>query len=181
MIGSAEDPGDLDETGIFAALEAHRVEYVIVGGSAAILWGATRATRDVDCVAQRSTENLQRLCDALRAMGNPRLRIEGVDDETASDLSSQLLHPDFFTRTLISTWRTDLGSIDVLADIPDAEGHRLDYDLLIDRATVTPSGVHRIPVASLDDIIDSKTFTDRPKDREALEELHELRRRLEEG
>ncbi len=131
----------------------------------------------MDCVARRTTENLQRLCGALESMGRPRLRIEGADDETAADLSSELLHPDFFTRTFVSTWRTDCGSIDVLADIPDADGQPLGYEDLIERATLTPTGVHRIPVASLDDIIDSKTFADRAKDRAALDELHDLRRR----
>ena len=111
-------------------------------------------------------------------MGNPRLRIEGVDDDAAVALSRQLLHPDFFTRTLVSTWRTDLGSIDILFNIPDADGRPLGYERLLERATVTPSGILRIPVASLDDIIDSKTYANRPKDHEALAELHDLRRRL---
>jgi predicted nucleotide-binding protein (sugar kinase/HSP70/actin superfamily) len=44
---------------------------------------------------------------------------------------------------------------------------------------LTPTGAIRIRVASLDDLIDSKTYVDRDKDREALPELHELRRRLE--
>ncbi len=169
--------GHLDETEIFAALDTHGVEYVVVGGSAAILWGADRATRDVDCVARQTKENHRRLCEALNALGNPRLRIEGVDDETAAELSRQLLHPDFFDRTAASTWRTDCGSIDILADIPDANGQPVDYDQLLERATLTQTGALRIPVASLDDIIDSKTHANRAKDREALPELNELRRR----
>ena len=36
---------------------------------------------------------------------------------------------------------------------------------------------HRIPVASLKDIIRSKEIADRPKDREALDELRALRDR----
>ena len=41
-----------------------------------------------------------------------------------------------------------------------------------------PTSELRIPVASLDDIIDSKTHANRAKDRDALAELLELRRRL---
>jgi hypothetical protein len=172
-----DEYGDLDETSIFQALDDHDVEYVVVGGSAAILWGAQRATRDVDCVARHTTENHRRLCDALRQMGNPRLRIEGVDDEAAAELSKQLLHPDFFARTAASTWRTDSGSIDVLSDIPDLDGQPVPYGDLRARATFAPTGELRIPVASLADIIDSKTRANRAKDRDALPELHELRRR----
>ncbi len=176
-----DDYGDLDETRIFQALDNYGVNYVVVGGSAAILWGAERATRDVDCVAEQSVENYRRLCDALQQMGNPRLRIEGVDDEAAAELSRQLLHPDFFARTAASTWRTDSGSIDILSDIPALDGERVQYVELRARATFAPTSELRIPVASLDDIIDSKTRADRAKDREALPELIELRRRLVEG
>jgi len=172
-----DEYGDLDEASIFQALDDHDVEYVVVGGSAAILWGAKRATRDVDCVAHQTTENHRRLCDALRQMGNPRLRIEGVEDEAAADLSKQLLHPDFFARTAASTWRTDSGSIDVLSDIPGLDGQPVPYGDLRARATFAPTGELRIPVASLADIIDSKMRANRAKDREALPELQELRRR----
>ena len=103
--------GELDEASIFRALTDHDVEFVVVGGGAALLWGAERGTRDIDCVAQQSTENYQRLCAALVQMGRPRLRIEGVDDETATELSEELLHPDFFARTATSTWRTDAGAL----------------------------------------------------------------------
>lgn len=179
MTETVDDYGDLDETQIFRALGDHQVEYVLVGGAAAILWGAQRATRDVDCVAQQSVENHTRLCEALKQMGNPRLRIEGVGDHAASELSRQLLHPDFFARTAASTWRTDSGSIDILSDIPSLDGRPVSFDELRARATFTPTNDLRIRVASLDDIIDSKTHADRAKDRQALPELRELRRRQE--
>ena len=173
---TADGFGELDETRIFEALNDHAVEFVLVGGGAAILWGATRATRDVDCVAERSTDNLQRLCDALRQMGNPRLRIDGVDDVTAGELSAELLHPDFFERIAVSAWRTDAGSIDVLREIPTSNGEPIGYGELRSRATFAPTGQLSIPVASLDDIIDSKRVADRDKDRAALPELERLRR-----
>ena len=44
-----------------------------------------------------------------------------------------------------------------------------------------PTSELRIPVASLNDIIDSKTHADRAKEREALPELEDLRRRQLEG
>lgn len=132
-------------------------------------------------MAAQSVENFERLCRALKQVGNPRLRIECVDDETAAELSKQLLHPDFFARTATSTWRTDSGSIDILSDIPGIDGEPVPYLELRARATFAPTSELRIPVASLDDIIDSKTHADRAKDLEALPELRELRRRLAEG
>lgn len=178
MTTGSDAYGDLDHAGILRALDEHDVAFVVVGGSAAILWGAKRATRDVDCVAESTAENHRRLCDALRQMGSPRLRIEGVDDATAVELSEQLLHPDFFARTASSTWRTDCGSIDILSEIPALDGLPVPYVELRARATFVPTSEIRVPVASLDDIIDSKTHANRTKDREAIPELRELRRRL---
>ncbi len=60
---SDDEYGELDEGSIFQALADHDVEFVVVGGGAAPLWGAERATRDIDCVAQRTTENHRRLID----------------------------------------------------------------------------------------------------------------------
>lgn len=177
MNESADEYGDLDVARIFNALDTHDVTYVVVGGSAAILWGAARATRDIDCVALQSRENFTSLCAALKSLGNPRLRIEGVDDETAIELSSQLLHPDFFERTAASTWRTDAGSIDILASIPDINGAPVGYQQLSSRSSMADAGEVQVSVASLDDVIDSKTHANRAKDREALPELHDLRRR----
>lgn len=178
MSEPADEYGDLNEIRIFQALHDHQVEYVVVGGSAAILWGADRATRDVDCVANQTIENHLRVCEALRQMGNPRLRIEGVDHQTAAKLSTQLLHPDFFARTAASTWRTDSGSVDILSGIPNLAGQPVPYQDLRARSSFAPTGELSIPVASLDDIIESKMHANRAKDRDALPELHELRRRL---
>ena len=158
-----DEYGVLDEGLIFRALADHDVEFVVVGGGAAPLWGAERATRDIDCVARQTTENYRRLCGALVQMGRPRLRIEGVDDRAAEELSKQLLHPDFFDRTAASTWRTDAGSIDVLAAIPNLDGADVGYAALRGRATHVPTGEVRVPIALLDDIINSKRHADRVK------------------
>lgn len=42
---------------ILAVLERHGVEYVIVGGYAARMYGTTRPTRDVDVAPATSREN----------------------------------------------------------------------------------------------------------------------------
>ena len=73
-----------------------------------------------------------------------------------------------------TTWTTDAGPLDVLRELPVAGGRRT-FDELVQRSTdVDVSGVV-IKLASLDDIIDSKTHANRPKDREALPELRRLR------
>ena len=57
----------------------------------------------------------------------------------------------------------------------EAAGVSLRYEHLAEHATELEIDGLRILVASLDDIIRSKEVVDRPKDREALEELRTLR------
>ncbi len=49
-------------------LNRHGVNYIIIGGVAGQLHGATRPTNDVDVVTENSAVNLKRLGDALREL-----------------------------------------------------------------------------------------------------------------
>ena len=74
-------------------------------------------------------------------------------------------------RLELSTWRTDAGDLDILADIPDGGGRHLSYWELVDRASELHLDGIVVRVAALEDVIASKEWADRPKDREALPEL----------
>lgn len=47
--------------GVFLSLNSHHVRYVVIGGTAAILYGVPRATFDLDILIEASPENAQRL------------------------------------------------------------------------------------------------------------------------
>lgn len=47
------------------SFQSHQVKYVVIGGIAAILHGVPRATFDLDILIEASSENVQRLLDAL--------------------------------------------------------------------------------------------------------------------
>lgn len=176
MTPPPETPGDgppLDLPRLIETLDRHGVEYILVGGAAALSYGAQRPTKDFDCVPQRTAENLRRLADAMRELGT-RIRAEGLPDEESKQLPLQL-----DVRSVggpeISTWMTDAGGLDVLANIPDRDGGRLPYDALAASAeTVHASGI-RLRVAAIEHIIASKEWANRPKDREALGELYAIR------
>lgn len=166
------EPPPLDVERILSTLTRHGVEFLLVGGVAAIAHGAQRLTVDLDRVPQRTYENLDRLAAAMRDL-NARLRVEGLDDAEAAGLPVRI-DREMLGRMEISTWRTDAGDFDVLADIPTGDGRRLRYEDLASRAGVQQ--LHRVTVriAALDDIIASKEWADRPKDHEALTELRRL-------
>lgn len=70
------------------ALNAHRVDYLLVGGYAVGLYGHVRATTDIDFFYRRTPENVVRLLAALAAFGAPpvvldRAHLEAPDSVTA--------------------------------------------------------------------------------------------------
>lgn len=58
-----------DPVRICQVLNEEGVEYVVVGGFAAVIRGSSLPTRDIDIVPSRATDNLDRLGRALNRMG----------------------------------------------------------------------------------------------------------------
>ena len=166
------DNPPLDAERIVEVLDRHGVAYVLVGGVAARLHGATRLTEDLDLCPAWHPDNLDRLATALRELG-ARLR----------DAPEDVIFPPITARTLrelrIGTWTTSAGDLDVLHDIPGRDPrHPNGYEQLAPRADRREFLGVTILVADLKDIIVSKEVADREKDREALPELRALARRL---
>lgn len=136
------------------------------------LHGATRPTSDFDSPPETSEENLDRVARALRELG-AYLRVESLSGEDARALPVQL-DGNTLARLDISTWSTDAGDLDVLTALPTRDGGRArDEDLVLRASSVDFGGVP-VQVAALDDIIASKEWANRPKDRAVLDELHRL-------
>lgn len=152
---------------ILRTLESHAVEYVLVGGLAATLWGSPHVTFDVDIAPSRSRENLERLARALNEL-DARVRTEGVPDGLAFDRSAE-----FLERVSLLNLQTRLGALD-LCFVPTGTG---GYDDLREDAVEFPIRGLRIRVASLADIIRSKEAAGRDKDRLTLPALRKIRDR----
>jgi len=73
-----------------------------------------------------------------------------------------------------STWMTDAGALDLLVDLRDEAGGRHPYADLASRATRHQVAGINVLVAALGDIVESKLFANREKDRAALPELRRL-------
>jgi hypothetical protein len=171
-MGAVASNSEFDPDRILRVLDRHRVDYVLVGGVAARVHGAQRATADIDCVPATTHENFGRLAAALVELG-ARLRVGGMTDEEARQLPL-LLDAATLSAFGSSTWTTDAGPLDLLVELRDPAGGRHPYVDLASRATAVSVGELMIKVASLEDIVASKRFAARPKDLEALPELQEL-------
>jgi hypothetical protein len=155
-----------DPAKLLSVLRGHEVRFVLVGGLAAGVHGSTRPTDDVDVTPDISDENLARLEAALRELG-AQARVAGETQgvpEVALDVRT-------FRKTQSMSLVTRHGFLD-LAFWPDGTKGYADFIQAAEEADVL--GVS-VAVATLDDIIRSKTAAGRAKDLDALGELERLR------
>lgn len=161
---------------VVEVFDHHGVEYLIVGGGAAQIYGATRPTKDSDCLVKTEQENLARVASALREL-KARLRVSGLTDEESAALPVQI-EAILDQQTDFSNWRTDAGDLDVMKAIPGHDGRPRRFgDLAGDARVLVHAGIE-VRVASLNAIVASKEHANRPKDQEALPELRKLQERM---
>lgn len=163
---------DLDVGLILETLDRHGVSYLVVGGIAAAIHGATRQTTDFDCLPARTEDNLTRLAAALTELG-ARLRVGGMTDEESKALGV-VIDDVMLDRAQQTTWRSDAGDLDVLTEVAHTSG-RAGYEQLASRSVSLRLDDIDIRLISLDDLIACKEAADRLKDHEALPELRALR------
>ena len=138
----------------------HDVEFVVVGGVAAVLQGAPIATFDLDVVHRRTPENIERLLGALGAMHAHYRDLAGRTlAPTATALQGQGHH----------LLLTDHGPLDVLGVI----GSGLDYEALLGQTSQMELDGLPMPVLSLAAAIRLKEQLGRDKDRAALAVLRQ--------
>jgi hypothetical protein len=150
---------------LFATLAAHRVDYVVIGGLAAVLHGSAMVTVDADICPDPAPDNLQRLCDALREM---HARIRTPDDDDGVEFRCE---PLLLTKMRMLNMVTDFGDFDLSFTPAAFDG----YSDLVEHAVEVSVGGAAVMVAALDDVIRSKETADRPKDHAALPQLYALR------
>lgn len=153
---------------LLSHLTAHGVDFVVVGGIAAVLHGAERNTFDLDICAGPDEGNLEALGRALLELA-PRLR--GVEEDVPFVPDARSLR-----KLQILTLTTSLGPLDVLTRPTGSPS----YATLRRRALRVDIGSTSILVASIPDLLEMKRATARAKDKldiEALEAIEALRRR----
>jgi hypothetical protein len=148
-----------------ALQELHRagVEFIIVGGVAAAVHGATRVTQDLDIVYARTPDNIERLAAAL-APHHPYLR--GAPPGLPFRWDAETIR-----RGLNFTLTTTLGDLDVLGEIVGGGGYP---DLLPHTRVFTLCGA-AFRCLELARLIHVKRAAGRPRDLEAVAELEALR------
>ena len=149
---------------ILQILLENRVEFILVGGVAAVIHGAPVTTFDIDIVHRRTHDNIERLMKALESLDAYYRHVpERLLRPTESHLAT-LDHQLLLTR---------FGPLDVLGMI----GDKHSYDDLISYAE--PMSIvdgSLIMVLSLPFLIQSKVEVGHQKDQATLEILRETLR-----
>lgn len=154
---------------LIPVLSTADVEFILIGGLAAIAHSSSRATYDVDIVYRRSPDNIERLCRAL-APHSPKLRGAPPGLPFVFDKKTVAFGLNF-------TLTTALGDLDVFGEIPGGG----TYEELLGGTEEREIFGHACRVVTLDTLLRLKRSTGRAKDLEATAELEEIKRRQQNG
>jgi predicted nucleotidyltransferase len=149
-------PNAADLPALLAKLCDAGVEFIIVGGAAAVLQGAPVTTFDLDIVHRRTPENVARLLEVLQEL----------DATMRYDFARRGLRP---TAEMLAgrgqiNLSTSLGPIDPLCELDEGQG----YDELLPHIQSVMAEGRLLRVLDLPTLIAVKTKAGRPKDRMAL-------------
>lgn len=128
-------------------LESH-VNFILVGGHAAIYYGVNRNTGDLDILIEPTRENGQRLLGALRKMGLEIPEIEASEFESDLVLSFGL-EPD---------------AVDILNNTPGIE-----FNSAFQNANIMTFAGLNIPIINIEDLIKNKELLQREGEKSLLD------------
>ncbi|MGI9223520.1 MAG: hypothetical protein ACR2QX_03515 [Woeseiaceae bacterium] len=148
---------------ILELLNQHEVEYIVVGGVAAVIQGAPVTTFDLDTLVRISEENATRLMDVLNELDARFREHQSTMRPTKEDIMAGG-HLLLMTRA---------GPMDVLGFIGENER----YEDLIHESSDVSMTLGSFRVLNLEELVRQKKATNRPKDQAALTLLEELLRR----
>lgn len=163
-----DHPEHADLESLLEALGEAGIEFIVVGGAAAVLHGAPVTTQDLDIVPRTDGENVERLMDLLTAL-----------DARIRDLAGREIRPDPAAlrgsgQVRLSTRR---GPLDLLCGLHDGRSYA---DLLPHTEEMT-DGSLRLRVLDLPTLIAIKAASGRVRDQLTLPLLLALERERRQG
>jgi predicted nucleotidyltransferase len=158
-------PPTADLEALIRELTAAGVEFIVVGGAAAVIHGAPIATQDLDIVPLLDAEHEARLLGALASL-DARFRPVRPGRDIAPG-------PEHFVKRGQLNLITRFGPLDVLCTLHDSRG----YDELLAHSQLVEDGELRVRVIDLETLIEIKRSTGRDRDALVVPLLTALRDR----
>jgi predicted nucleotidyltransferase len=145
----------MDTEDLLRLLNAHNVEFVIIGATAFPIHGYARATLDIDIFIRPKPQNAARMLDALRDFGYD------IADITLEDLlTKKVLIRQYLVETDIHPFVTGI-----------------TFEQVWENRISGTYGNEKVYYASLDDLMIMKQAAGRPKDLEDLKILMVLKQK----
>ena len=145
----------------------HDIDFVLVGGLASVVHGSPLVTNDIDICVRIHETQIAKLREALKDL-RPRHRMNPNFKPSFLDF------PEKLEGTNNIYLETDMGVLDILSDLsPVGSFERIKASAV----TVSLFG-YPCKVIALEDLIRIKETMSRPKDKETLLHLQEIRRKL---
>lgn len=140
-------------------LLASQIDFILVGGAAAVAHGSPTSTRDYDIVHSRAEANVARLLTVIAEL----------DAFFRTDLSGGRLVPTAehlrgHGQILLTTL---LGPLDLLCELHDGRG----FEELVPHSVMLDADGQALRVLDLPTLIEVKTAAGRPKDKLVVAEL----------
>jgi hypothetical protein len=168
MPTSEKNPTGAGLGAILEGLVEAGIEFILVGGLAAVVQGAPITTLDVDIVHNRSSENIIKLLAFLKSINAfHRRQDDKVIEPRESDISGAG-HSLFATR---------FGPLDALGAIEEGKTYE---DLLRHTVEIEFRG-HTIRVLDLKTLVELKRTSQEQRDKQRLPVLEETLRQMEEA
>lgn len=160
-------PRPIEFERVISALNDSGVDYVIVGGIAAVLHGVDRLTADLDVVLDLQRDAALKALKSLEKIGyrpRPPVRMEEFAEAERRKQWMETRNMQVF-----SLWdpRGELPVLDLFVSYP------LDFARLLDDSVEVDIGGLRARIASVDHLIEMKSGTNRDKDRQDIAALRE--------
>jgi predicted nucleotidyltransferase len=154
---------------IFQLLNEAKVRYVVVGGIATILHGYVRLTADVDLVIDLHTEEAQKTVRALSGHGfKPRAPVDPMQFADTAQRTRWIEEKGMEVFSFFHSKNPAL-SVDLFAR------HPIPFETLWSRSVQMSLGDVEVRVCSLDDLIELKRLSGRPKDLVDIEQLTRIK------
>lgn len=149
------NPRVSDTAALVRLMVEAKIEFIVVGMSAAVFLGVPATTQDLDVVHRRTSDNIERLLDLLSSIGA----------FYRHDLANRKLTPtgEALAGRGHQNLPTNHGPLDLLCQLDD-----LGYEELLPRSIVVEDGDLSLRVLDLPALIELKTRAARPKDKLAL-------------
>ncbi|MDP3726897.1 MAG: hypothetical protein Q8Q96_01110 [bacterium] len=154
---------------IFEALNKAKINYLVCGGAAVVLFGSPRMTADLDLIVSLDKENLENLYNVLIKLGYalkiPIKKEDFIQKETLQKLAKEK------NMKVVSFYnlKDPFEIIDIGVNLPGIP------EILKNKKYITVKNSD-IPIISMDDLIKMKKAVARPKDLIDVENLEKIKK-----